>query len=115
MIFFGLSHMSVFSFVAYNFPTPSLPHPPPKKNKQKKKQQKNKQKKNESQQIPYETINMMPRESGVACWSAWYRCLNKQTNKLKKKKKTMRKGTFFKLDSARRCHRLGSEKWYFSD
>ena len=26
----------------------------------------------------------------------------------------MRKGTFFKLGSAQRCHRLGSEKWHFS-
>ena len=29
-------------------------------------------------------------------------------------KKTLRKGTFFKLGSAERCYSLGSEKWHFS-
>ena len=42
---------------------------------------------------------------GGACLSTWYRCSNK---------KKMRKGTFFKLDGAKHCHRLGSEKWHFS-
>ena len=32
---------------------------------------------------------------------------------LEQNKKTMRKGTYFKLGSAQRYHRLGSEIWYF--
>ena len=36
---------------------------------------------------------------GGACWSVVYRCVNK--------KKLMRKGTFFELGSAQRCHHLG--------
>ena len=41
---------------------------------------------------------------------------NKRNKKKKKNKKikTTRKDTFFKLGSAQRCHRLGSEKWHFS-
>ena len=37
------------------------------------------------------------------------------TDARKKKKKNMREGTFFKLGSVQRCHRLGSEKWPFSE
>ena len=41
---------------------------------------------------------------GGACWSVVYRCVTK---------KTIRKGTFYELGSAQRCHHLGLEKCFF--
>ena len=52
--------------------------------------------------VGFTGVDIFPGEG--ACGSVVYRCVNKQT---------MRKGTFFELDSAQRCHHLVSETCYF--
>ena len=61
----------------------------------------------------YWVIHLFPGSGGRGGGGVGRRLLVDLVSLLEQK--TMRKGTFFfKLGSAQRCHRLGSEIWHFS-